>query len=277
MVDISPSDLGNVVSFPDPLATLLSHEKQSIQFNNFDRLRAEGRHDFPISTSRTAASFEQPHVLKPKPIGDSLVSLPRTVQRLTLSRQDTLVPEQKTTATRSDETSADLKVLLGNTQSKLRSGAKLLRTASTNETSPEYAVPLERNSSRSRVELDLFLDNELCVQGGTLKGSVEIRVKKHKSPIFLSAGKLRVVGFESILDDAERATFYHCARSLAAVASGTHSLYTTEADDEGFGRTLEGVYVLPFAIHVPLTTEFGIPKGPMPSRSGASIRYVTMV
>ena len=99
-------------------------------------------------------------------------------------------------------------------------------------------------------------------------------MQKHKSPIFLLDGRLRVVGFESILDDAERATFYRCARSLAAVASGTHRLYISEADDEDFARTSEGVYVLPFAIHVHLTTEFGIPK---PSRSGASIRYVTMV
>jgi hypothetical protein len=186
--------------------------------------------------------------------------------------------EQQMTASRSDKTSADLKVLLGNTQSKLRSGAKLLRTASSHETSPDYAVQLERNSSRSRVELDLFLDNELCVQGGILKfGSVQVRVKKkHKSPIFLSARELRVVG-ENILDDGERATFYHCARPLAAVASGTHRLYTWEADDEDFATTSEGVYLLHFAFRVPLTTEFGIPKGPMHPRSGASVRYVTMV
>jgi hypothetical protein len=244
--------------------------------NNFEQLRDESRlFDFPASRG-TAASHERPHVPKSSAVGDPLVFFPRADQRLTLSRHDTLW-EQKATVSRSGKTNGDLEVLLGNTQSKLRSGAKLLRTASPNEEGSEYTVPLERNASRSRVELDLFLDNELCVQGGYLKGSVKIRVKKHKSPILLSAGKLRVVGFETILDNAERATFYHCARTLASVASGAHRLYTSETDDEGFARTSEGVYVLPFTFHVPLTTEFGIPKGAMPPRSGASIRYVTMV
>ena len=275
MSDISmdlSSDLGNVISALDP--TLPGHDNHlPNRSNSFGQQTLE----FPVSR-RTAAPYEQPHVSKSNTVGDPVVYLPRADERLILSRHDTLV-EQKPSASRSDRTNADLKVLLGNTQSKLRSGAKLLRTASKNdfEKSPEYVVPLERNSSRSRVELDLFLDNEICVQGGYLKGSVEIRVKKLKTPILLSAGKLRVVGFESILDDGERATFYHCVRSLAAVAPGTHKLYTSEADDEGFARTSEGVYLLPFTFHVPLTSEFGNPKGPIPPRSGTSIRYVTMV
>jgi hypothetical protein len=268
-VDPSP-DLGNVISALDPTLSISHDSHLPNRFNSFGQQTL----DIPVSR-RTAAPYEQPHVQKSNPVGDPLVYLRRADQRLTLSRHDTLM-EQKPSASRSDKSSADLKVLLGNTQSKLRSGAKLLRAASTNE-SPECVVPLERNSSRSRLELDLFLDNEICVQGGYLKGTVEIRVKKHKSPILLSAGKLRVVGFESILDDGERATFYHCVRSLAALASGTHKLYTSEADDEGFARTSEGAHLLPFTFHVPLTSEFGIPKGPIPPRSGTSIRYVAMV
>jgi len=80
MGDISmdpSSDLGNVISALDP--TLPSHDHLPNHFNSFGQQTL----DFPVSR-RTAAPYEQPHVSKSNPIGDSLVYLLRADQRLTM-------------------------------------------------------------------------------------------------------------------------------------------------------------------------------------------------
>ena len=227
-----------------------------------------------INPSRSLASIRQPgkrfsqHDMVTEPLNVNTEE-PSTDCRLT--RQATLLESGE-----SDKNGHELKILLGNAQSKLKSGAKI--STSSDSRTVEQAIPLERASSQARVDLDIYLENNDCVQGGFLKGQIEVRVRKHskhKYPILLSSGKFRIIGFESIQNEQERATFYQCSCSLSDVAPGSSRLYTSEPDDEAFARTAEGVYVFPFAYHVPLSPE--CPKGPLSARSGTSVRYIVMM
>lgn len=54
-------------------------------------------------------------------------------------------------------------------------------------------------ASKARVELDVVLESSLVVEGGTLKGRMEVRVRKPKlteSEVWVGRPKVRVVGFE---------------------------------------------------------------------------------
>ncbi|KAF9535673.1 hypothetical protein CPB83DRAFT_913135 [Crepidotus variabilis] len=194
-----------------------------------------------------------------------------------LLRNDTLATDKQTNC--SGCTNDELKLLLGNINSKLKAKAKLAGPV-VDGLPVSDALPLERTSGHPRVDLDLFLENDVSVQGGFLKGLVEIHVRKQNRqqyPILLSGGKLRVIGFESILDGKERATFYQCSALLSEVSSGTHRLYTSEIDAEGFARTAEGLYTLPFSLPLPLSSGFGTAKGKLYNLSGHSMRYIIMV
>lgn len=57
-------------------------------------------------------------------------------------------------------------------------------------------------ASKARVELDVVLESTLVVEGGTLKGRIEVRVRKPKameSEVWVGRPKVRVVGFEGEL------------------------------------------------------------------------------
>jgi hypothetical protein len=58
-------------------------------------------------------------------------------------------------------------------------------------------VVLEQaKSGKGRVEVDLTVDRGLVVEGGVLRGRMEVRVKRDKEELWLSQPKVRVVGFE---------------------------------------------------------------------------------
>ena len=56
-----------------------------------------------------------------------------------------------------------------------------------------------KTASKPRVELDVVLESALVVEGGTLKGRMEVRVRKPRigeSEVWVGRPKVRVVGFE---------------------------------------------------------------------------------
>ena len=179
---------------------------------------------------------------------------------------------------------AELKSLLGNSHARLKSGAVILpehtRDSADKKTRKEHGVALEQAKSRARVEVDIVLESDVCVQGGYLRGHIKLRVRKRsrkEGPILLSEGKVRVVGYESVSSEDEHHTFYHYAAPLSSITDSCRNLYNSEADGEGFSTVVEGVHVLPFALQLPTDNSFGCPKGVVVVGSGISVRYIAIM
>lgn len=80
-------------------------------------------------------------------------------------------------------------------------GAARIRKRAQSEPNPAAAaVALEQAKSKTRVELDVILESETCVEGGYMKGYLQVKIRKggkNDGPVYLGGGKIRVVGFES--------------------------------------------------------------------------------
>lgn len=177
------------------------------------------------------------------------------------------------------QTAAELKEILGNAHSRLKSGAEI-SSGTFLESQRPHNVSLERAKSRSRVNLDIFLHNDVCVQGGSLRGYIQINIKKHlkkQKPVLISRGSIRLIGFEGLDADGERSIFYQCSSFLSDVTLGINRIYSSEPDSEGFSTATEGTHSLPFALYLNPGSETGTPKGILPLQSGLSIRYIAMV
>lgn len=182
-----------------------------------------------------------------------------------------------TTGASPSRNAAELKTILGNSSARLKSGATIITAPS--ELSEED-VTLEQAKPRARVEVDIILESNTCVQGGYLRGQIKVQIRKRtkKEPaVKISGGKVRVIGFECILNDSERFIFYQTAAPLSDVTADLDRLYESDYDIDGFARAKEGVHVLPFALHLPHTESHGVPKGILQSQSSVSIRYIAMV
>lgn len=141
-----------------------------------------------------------------------------------LSRQSTLLTVGANPVRRSKEldrllaptakkstSAANLAVIAGSpTPSASSSSAATASTrqrassrASSHPSTASAAVPVAleqgKSTSKARVELDLELETSLVVEGGALKGRMEVRVRKMKdreSEVWVGKPKIRVVGFE---------------------------------------------------------------------------------
>src|SRR3984957_5164470 len=176
-----------------------------------------------------------------------------------------------------ERNAAELKSLLGNSSSRLKSGAAVLPPSGKGTVGVE-PVALEQAKARARVEVDIVLESNVCVQGGYLKGYVKIHVRersKKESPILVAEGKVRIVGFECIPNGDSRSTFYHYAAPLSSIATSPIRLYASASDAEGFSEAKEGVHVIPFAMHLPLECESNA-KGVLHSQSVVRVRYIAM-
>ncbi|KAG8921445.1 hypothetical protein FRC01_000249, partial [Tulasnella sp. 417] len=186
--------------------------------------------------------------------------------------------------------SAELKTLLGGSSHKLPSKATIpapyseqpdgqkkknpRRSASTSDI--PGAVALEKAKSKARVEVDIELESETIVEGGYLRGKMEVTIRKrgkNESPIWIGGGKMRIVGFEGLPHNDIRYTFYQCAEALGSITSASHHLFTSAPDEEGFCRAREGTHILPFAMKIPIS---GTAKGALQTKSGAMVRYIAM-
>jgi hypothetical protein len=200
---------------------------------------------------------------------------------LVLNRDDTLLNLDASPA----RNAAELKSLLGNNYSRLRPGAavlpplSLLSNKSTNISGEYMTVALEQAKPRARVEVDIILDGDICVQGSHLKGRVRVHVRKGSKtqpPVWLAKGRVRIIGYESINDD-DRHTFYQCTAPLSTSGSSTDALYISEPDEEGYAEAKDGVYVFPFAVWLPLDDSCGLARGVVQIPSGATVRYIAMM
>jgi hypothetical protein len=192
-----------------------------------------------------------------------------------LGRQPTLFTKNGT----QQRSVAELKNVLGSLPSgKLDSKARVLPShnfkSTRNGTSVSIpsspVVYLEQAKTSSRVELDLILDSDTCIEGGYMRGSVVIRIRpsKKEKPIYVGDGKVRIVGFESMLSISEliiiptgvslairhqdqRYIFYHCGSPLSNISPFVHQVYNSPGDQEGFCLGKEGEHLLPFAMRLP--------------------------
>ncbi|KAH9951034.1 hypothetical protein B0H21DRAFT_818862 [Amylocystis lapponica] len=184
------------------------------------------------------------------------------------------------------KSSAELRSLLGNANARLKPGASVPPAPgqSSREKKSGSArgetVSLEQAKPRARVEVDIILQSNACVQGADLRGQIKLRVRKRakkEAPILLADGKVRIIGFEYIPSGDDRHTFYQCAAPLSAITGGLQGVYDSPADPEGFAEAVEGVHVLPFSMHLPVDAALGNAKGVLSLHSGVAVRYIAMV
>ncbi|KAL8278464.1 hypothetical protein RQP46_009154 [Phenoliferia psychrophenolica] len=146
--------------------------------------------------------------------------------------------------------------------------------------SPGAPVVLEqaKSTSKARVELDLVLETALVVEGGSLRGRIDVRVRKPKdreSEVWLGAPKVRVVGFEELAAHDARHIFYHHASSVSSMDGSTAAslpCVESERDDEGFQKGVIGQHVVPFSLRLPVGKGA---KGGWKGKQGV-VRYIVI-
>ncbi|KAK4688054.1 hypothetical protein P7C73_g2050, partial [Tremellales sp. Uapishka_1] len=226
--------------------------------------------------------------LRARPWSDSTMSNPRSHKALhvrsisdgaTLYRQGTLLHPESS----NKRASAELGVLLGGPKSRRLSQTKLLPPPL--ETGPSMGdkVGLEASKkSKARVEVDVVLERECVVEGGEVRGRMEVRIRggKRGEGLRVGGGKVRVVGFED-LSSSSRHIFYHQPHDLPVFASPIpasgpfSSLFASSPDGEGFRLAAEGTHAIPFKMRLPIG---GGAKGSYtsPGGKGPSVRYVVV-
>lgn len=194
-------------------------------------------------------------------------------------------------AARSSGNGAELKTLLGNTNAKLKSGASISSPTKQRplpssqkirkeRSSQDQSIALEQAKSKARVEVDIVLESSTVVQGGILGGHVKIHIRrrsKKESPVALSDGKLRLIGFETIPQSEDSHTFFHYVTPLSNVTQAPQNLWVAPPDNEGYSQAAEGVHVLPFQMRLPRDGISGCAKGPFLLPSGVVVRYIAMM
>ncbi|KAG5651422.1 hypothetical protein H0H81_008706 [Sphagnurus paluster] len=199
-------------------------------------------------------------------------SLPDLKQHTTLSRHGTLLSVNTTPG----RNAVELKYILGNSTARLKPGAVVAGHPS----DLEELTSLEQAKSRARVEVDIILDSKICVQGGYLQGHVNVRIQKPgkgDTPVMISGGKVRIIGFENLTNELDRYPFYQCSSPLSTVTATSGGLYESHPDAEGFAWAIDGEYKLPFSMYLPVSVDYGIPKGVVRFQAGVSVRYIAMV
>ncbi|CAK9785307.1 hypothetical protein CC85DRAFT_265886 [Cutaneotrichosporon oleaginosum] len=193
-----------------------------------------------------------------------------------LARQGTLFHPASSDARASQE----LEVMLGKPKSRRLSANAVLPAP---ETPKQREVRLEASKkSRARVELDVVIERECVVEGGELRGRLEVVVRggKRGNGLRVGAGKLRVLGYEEVVEGSgtNRHIFYQHQYLLPEFFehdSPPTTLFASGADEEGFRLAHEGTHALPFSMQLPLG---GGAKGAFTGdkSKGPNIRYVVV-
>ncbi|EMD41967.1 hypothetical protein CERSUDRAFT_70407 [Gelatoporia subvermispora B] len=198
-----------------------------------------------------------------------------------LGRTDTLLSLGASPARNAEQ----LGSLLGNSSSRLRTGAIIPPRDSPTagkkkKRLQQDIITLEQAKHRARVEVDIILESDTYVQGDYLRGHIKLNVRKRSKkevPVSIAEGKIRVVGFETVPNEDDRYTFYQCAAPLSTITDNVQGVYASAPDPEGYAQAVEGVHVLPFAMHIPTDGTFGSPKGVVSLPSGVAVRYIAMI
>ncbi|KAF7339333.1 E set domain-containing protein [Mycena sanguinolenta] len=203
-------------------------------------------------------------------VSDSHNSAVGPQESMSLSRHGTLL-SPSACATPLKRT-VELKSLLGNANSRLPPGAFLSKQPYGQEpTAFEQAKP------RARVEIDIMLQSNTCVEGGIFKGFIKLRIRPRMSKepaVFISDGKLRIIGFETVAGDPHE--FFQHATALSSIVTSPPRIYDSSPDSEGFHTAQEGVHRLDFEMQLPMGADRR-PKGPFYGPSGVAVRYIALV
>lgn len=175
-------------------------------------------------------------------------------------------------------TSKELKTILGNVHSKLKSGASISSSLAGETSGINERLLLEQTKPHALAEVDVALESNVCVQGGSLQGFLVVNVLQHPRgyPVQITEPKLRVVGYEHVPSTDERHIFYQESQPISSLSSSWNPLFDSEFDDGGFARTKTGLYIIPFSFFLPISGTSGDSKGVF-SSSCASVRYIAMV
>ena len=175
-------------------------------------------------------------------------------------------------------TSKELKEILGNVHSRLRSGASISSSLAGEIPDAKERLLLEQTKSHAFVEVDVALESNTCVQGGSLQGSLVVNVLQHPNghPIRITEPRLRVVGYEHVPSADERHVFYQESQPISSLSSFWNAPFDSGLDDDGFARAKAGLHIIPFSFFLPIVGTSGNSKGVFNS-SGPSVRYITMV
>ncbi|KAI9632841.1 uncharacterized protein MKK02DRAFT_41152 [Dioszegia hungarica] len=182
--------------------------------------------------------------------------------------------------------STELGIMLGNksrrlSQGKLLPPPELEAWKATGGAGAEKVKLEAARKRRARVEVDVVLERECVVEGGEVRGRMEIRVNGSKSEgLRVGGGKVRVVGYEDISPQS-RHIFYHHPHPLPLFAhppipnGPVSSLFASHPDNDGFREVSPGTHFIPFCMRLPLA---GGAKGAYtsPSPKGPSVRYVVV-
>ncbi|CEH19508.1 ARRESTIN DOMAIN CONTAINING PROTEIN [Ceraceosorus bombacis] len=142
------------------------------------------------------------------------------------------------------------------------------------------AVLEQGRSGKARVDVDVVLESDLIVEGGMLRGRLEIKLRKptdkKAAALMLAQPKIRIVGFEELLNDDTRHIFYHHATAIDGdrsdggpsepyVLHGSPDLCSPQAegraplpcfasapDSEGYYIGAEGNHSIPFTLEMPV-------------------------
>lgn len=174
--------------------------------------------------------------------------------------------------------SKELKAILGNVHSKLKSGASISSSLAGEAIGTNERLLLEQTKPHALAEVDVALESNTCIQGGSLQGSLVVNVLQHPRgyPVQITEPKLRVVGYEHVPSVDDRHIFYQESRPISSLSSSWNSPFDSEFDDTGFARAKTGLYIIPFSFFLPIPGTFGDSKGVF-SSSGAFVKYITMV
>ena len=175
-------------------------------------------------------------------------------------------------------TSKELKAILGNVHSKLKSGASVSSSLAGETIGANERLLLEQTKPHALAEVDVALESNTYVQGSSLQGSLVVNVLQHPRgyPVQITEPKLRVVGYEHVPSTDERHVFYQESRPISSLSSSWNPPFDSEFDDDGFARAKTGLYIIPFSFFLPISGTFGNSKGVF-SSSGALVRYIAMV
>ncbi|KZV81924.1 hypothetical protein EXIGLDRAFT_730361 [Exidia glandulosa HHB12029] len=200
------------------------------------------------------------------------------------ARRGTLLSEYSTPA----RSAAELRSLLGDSRARVRAGATVsearIPALKKSRSMPDLvttAGPLALEQGKAggpRVEVDILLESDTCVEGGFMQGAMEVRVRKQGSgegALMLAGAKIRIIGFESIPHLDDRNVFYQFSAPLASISSETHRLYTSAPDEEGFCRARVGVHRIPFRMKLPGHMGQGA-KGAFSYKTGIEVKYIAM-
>ncbi|PWN26839.1 hypothetical protein BDZ90DRAFT_193152 [Jaminaea rosea] len=254
----------------------------------------------PITATTASTQQSRP---RSRSVGN--LTRPTPESGVNLERHGTLINPSANPARRS----RDLQRLLGDSRRKAAS-----TTASDGERSPTKSTGLQRSNAvasgaqppaileqgrrkEARVDVDVLLESDLVVEGGMLRGRLEIKIRKPsggEGAVFLAQPKVRVVGFEELLggDDTRHIFFHHAGfvhgddeRAQPFMLHGSPNVtspesegrvplpcFATQPDAEGYSVGREGVHSIPFAMEVP------IGKGAKGSYRGKSahVRYIVI-